>query len=332
MEHRQDDVEQRDLGLLNAEQLALLPGMTDKGRLGFAILLKFIELYGRFPEDNRQINTDVAQALAKQLSVPIHAIASYDPCSRQGQRHRRIIRDFLGYRPSTGTDLKQLFHWLCHEVLPLDPLARHGRDVAFDWYRTQRIEPPASDELDKTIRSAVRHYETLLQADIYNRLSIDSKVAINHLLSTEDTDENKKTSGSNLSKLKMDPGKPSLENVLTVIYQLKLLDKVALKPEIFERIPAKFIEIFQQHCATESVREIRRPPSTVRYTMVAMFCWRRRQQLTDALIEMLMLLIHNLGTRAEKRSIKSSLRRLKRSGARHVCCSIWRLAILEIHS
>lgn len=34
--------------------------------------------------------------------------------------------------------------------------------------------------------------------------------------------------------------------------------------------------------------------------MVVMFCWRRRQQLTDALIEMLMVLIHNLGTRAEK--------------------------------
>lgn len=312
MENWQDEVEQRDLWLLNAEQLALLPGMTDKGRLGFAIQLKSIELYGRFPEDNRQINTDVAQALAKQLSVPIDAIASYDPCSRQGQRHRRTIRDFLGYRPSTGADLKQLFHWLCHEALPLDPLARHGRDVAFDWYRTQRIEPPASDELDKTIRSAVRHYETLLQADIYNQLSIDSKVAINHLLSTEDTDEIKKTSGSNLSKLKMDPGKPSLENVLAVIYQLKLLDKVALKPEIFERIPAKFIEIFQQRCATESVREIRRHPSTVRYTMVAMFCWRRRQQLTDALIEMLMLLIHNLGTRAEKKVDKKQFAAFKK--------------------
>ncbi|MFT2793721.1 DUF4158 domain-containing protein [Serratia sp. T13T92] len=139
MENWQDEVEQRDLWLLNAEQLALLPGMTDTGRMYFPIQLKFIELYDRFPEDNRQINTDVAQALAKQLSVPIDAIASYDPCSRQVQRHRRAIRDFLGYRPSTGADLKQLFHWLCHEALPLDPLARHGRDVAFDWYRTQRI-------------------------------------------------------------------------------------------------------------------------------------------------------------------------------------------------
>nr|WP_241391521.1 DUF4158 domain-containing protein [Serratia proteamaculans]ULG18615.1 hypothetical protein Puna18p_00007 [Serratia proteamaculans] len=150
MEDWRDEAEQRDLWLLNAEQLALLPGMTDKGRLGFAIQLKFIELYGRFPEDNIQVNTDITQVLANQLSVPINAIDLYDPCSRKGQRHRRTIRDFLAYRPSTGADLKQLFHWLCHEALPLDPQARHGRDVAFDWYRTQRIEPPACDERQRT--------------------------------------------------------------------------------------------------------------------------------------------------------------------------------------
>ncbi|MGB9096348.1 DUF4158 domain-containing protein [Erwinia sp.] len=192
MDDWREEAEQSNVWLLNAEQLALLPGMTDTGRLGFSMQLNFIELKGRFPGNNIQVNTDITQVLAKQLSVPINAIDLYDPCSREGQRHRRTIQDFLGYRPSTGADLKQLFHWLCHEALPLDPQARHGRDVAFDWYRTQRIEPPASDELDKTIRSAVRHYEALLQADIYNRLSIDSKVAINHLLYTDDTNETKK--------------------------------------------------------------------------------------------------------------------------------------------
>jgi len=34
---------------------------------------------------------------------------------------------------------------------------------------------------------------------------------------------------------------------------------------------------------------------------VATFCWRRRQQLTDALIDLLLQVIHNLGARAEKR-------------------------------
>lgn len=131
MENWQDEAEKRDLWLLNAEQLALLPGMTDKGQLGFAIQPKFIELYGRFPEDNRQINTDIAQALAKQLSVPIDAIASYARYSRQGKSHRERFGILLGYRPSTGADLKQLFQSLCHEALPLDPLARHDR--AFDF-------------------------------------------------------------------------------------------------------------------------------------------------------------------------------------------------------
>jgi TnpA family transposase len=35
--------------------------------------------------------------------------------------------------------------------------------------------------------------------------------------------------------------------------------------------------------------------------MVAMFCWRRQQQLIDALLDLLLQVIHNLGSRAEKR-------------------------------
>ena len=40
----------QDLWRLSTDESALLPGMTDKGRLGFAIQLKFMQLHGRFPE------------------------------------------------------------------------------------------------------------------------------------------------------------------------------------------------------------------------------------------------------------------------------------------
>jgi hypothetical protein len=39
----------------------------------------------------------------------------------------------------------------------------------------------------------------------------------------------------------------------------------------------------------------------IRYSMVAMFCWRRRQQLTDLLLDLLLQVTHHLGTRAEKK-------------------------------
>ena len=39
-----------DLWRLQPDEMSLLPGMTDKGRLGFALQLKFRQINGRYPE------------------------------------------------------------------------------------------------------------------------------------------------------------------------------------------------------------------------------------------------------------------------------------------
>lgn len=46
---------------MSTEESALLPGMTDKGRLGFAIQLKFMQLHGRFPERHDEIDPNATQ-------------------------------------------------------------------------------------------------------------------------------------------------------------------------------------------------------------------------------------------------------------------------------
>ena len=182
MTHSWNDPETQDLWRLSTDESALLPGMTDKGRLGFAIQLKFMQVHGRFPERHDEIDPNATQWLAGQLGTTTEALSSYSLNGRQGQRHQRTIRVFLGYRPATGGDLKQLNQWLCNDVLPFDPQARHGRDLALDWCRLHRLEPPASDELNRAIRSAVRNYETQQQSVIHSRLSANSKAAINRLL------------------------------------------------------------------------------------------------------------------------------------------------------
>ena len=45
-----------------------------------------------------------------------------------------------------GVDLQRLSDSLVRDVLPFDPQARHGRDIALDWFRAQRLEPPANDQ------------------------------------------------------------------------------------------------------------------------------------------------------------------------------------------
>ena len=302
------EAEFHDQWTLSADELTLLPGMTDKGRLGFAIQLKFMQLHGWFPERPEEIDPAAVQWLATQLHAPVGLWSTYDPTSRQGQRHQRTIRGYLGFRPATGHDVRVLAKWLHEQVLPFDPQGRHGLDRAIDWCRTQGLEPPATEPLKRIIRSAVHGFEAAHHERIYARLSDATQAEIDRLLATDEPDttdsKNTETDSSesvSLSDLKSDPGKPSLESLLASIAKLQCIDRLGLSAQVFEGVPAKFIEQFRARSATESIRELRRHPPVIRYSMVAMFCWRRRQQLTDLLLDLLLQVTHHLGARAEKK-------------------------------
>lgn len=350
------DVDEQDLWTFLPVEFEQLPSKTDQAaRLGFAIQLRFRQIHGRYPEHLREIASSAVHWVAKQIGVDLATLETYDLGSRQGQRHRQIIRRFLGFRLPSGADLKQLGHWLTSEVLPFDPQARHGRDMALDWCQAQRLELPASDHLDRIIRSAVNSYETEQLSVILGRLSAENKAAIDRLLlsgvpedeitpetsaaaettkptpppvpavdtptdtespevSADEADDEaaEEIASLTFSTLKSDPGRASLDSALTTIDKLACLDRIGLAPTVFQDIPPKFIEQFRQRCATESITELRRHPPAIRYSMVAMFCWRRRQQLTDFLIDVLLQIIHNLSTRAEKRVDKQQFAAFKR--------------------
>ncbi len=302
------EVEFQDKWTLSSDEMALLPGMTDKGRLGFAAQLKFMQIYGRFPERHEEIDPNATQCLGAQIGAPVTMLSGYELDGRQGRRHRQTIRSFLGFRPATGNDLKALGQWLNGEVLPFDPQARHGLDRAVDWCRTQGLEPPAMDHLHRIIRSAVHRFEAHHHDMIHARLSAVSQAEIDGLLATDELDsedpkdiEIDSSESISFSDLKSDPGKAGLESLLASIAKLQCIDRLALSAKVFENVPAKFIEQFRARCATESIRELRRHPPVIRYSMVAMFCWRRRQQLTDLLLDLLLQVTHHLGTRAEKK-------------------------------
>lgn len=192
--------------------------------------------------------------------------------------------------------------------------------MAQDWFLAQRLETPALGELDRAVRSAVHGFEIHHQDAIHARLSAPSIAAIDRLLAGDDTDpgdgDNESTTPSpavsTFSQLKADLGRASRDNLLIGIARRQSIDGIGLGADVFDGVPAKFIDQFRQRCATESIRELRRHPAPIRYSMVAMFCWRRRQQLTDALVDMLLQLIHNIGTRAEKKIDKKQFAAFKK--------------------
>ena len=70
--------DEHELWTLQADELTLLPGMTDKGRLGFALQLKFRQIHGRYPERLDEIDSATVQCVAKQVGVSVSTLSTYE--------------------------------------------------------------------------------------------------------------------------------------------------------------------------------------------------------------------------------------------------------------
>ena len=88
---------------------------------------------------------------------------------------------------------------------------------------------------------------------------------------------------------------------LIEIEKLKRIRSIGLPADLFEGISSKKIQKYRQRAATESPFDLRKHAPAIRYTLMAAFCFKRSQEITDNLIEILIQIIRRLGTRAERR-------------------------------
>jgi len=78
------------------EDLALLTGRVDAGKLGFAVQLAFWRQHGRFPDDEADIAPAVIAHLAGQIGIGVDALDGYAWAGRSGRRHRVASLDHRG--------------------------------------------------------------------------------------------------------------------------------------------------------------------------------------------------------------------------------------------
>jgi len=99
------------------ELIGSKPGAT---RLGFAALLKFFEIDGRFPEYAAEVPEQAVAYLAEQVKVDPALFVKYQWSGRTSERHRAQIRNALGFRECGEADQEVLAEWLSREVCPTE--------------------------------------------------------------------------------------------------------------------------------------------------------------------------------------------------------------------
>ena len=293
---------------LTDSEKQLLEQRTESGRLGYAVLIKFFRIEGRFPLYNKEAPQSAIDFLADQLNSSASVWLDFPLKGRSSERARATIRSFLGFRSPTNEDSQQLQAWLTQDIVPLDQDARHLRSAALDWCRERKIEPPSNERLDRITKSALHSFETAFFAEIEKKISPAIRQQLDQLLIDSELDKDllsveRESDWSVFSKLKTDPGRVGLASVLKELAKLKRIDDIQLPDDLFAGIPIKTLERYRLRVSTESVQELQRHPESIRYTMLAAFCWQRRKAIIDSLVELMIHVIHRISVRAEKKVV-----------------------------
>ena len=305
--------------LLPAEEV-LVSSKRGPARLGFAVLLKFFQREGRFPQRPQEVSPTAVAHLAAQVGIPPAQWRAYDWDGRAIKYHRAEIRTLVGFREATLADSEALGTWLSDHVLPTTVRLDAILAAAYERLRDLRIEPPTRDRLDRLIRSALHAFEHRVCTDIWHRVSPSTRTALETLLAPElrephDADEDEtSTPGGRalLHELRADAGRATLDNLFREIAKLERIRAVALSPDLFATVAPKVVQAYRDRAAVEAPYELRRHPEPLRLTLLAAFCHRRSGELTDTLVDLLLDLIHRIGAKAERKVDKELLEDLKR--------------------
>lgn len=294
-------------------ELSIIGNKTGTTRLGFAVTFKYFQYEAKFPRARWEVPKVIIEYIAKQTQTEMNQFKLYDMDSRTFFNHKAQIRDFFGFREATVEDANNMTEWLSKHVLYYNLDIEHLKVEAYKRFRELHIEPPTPDRIDRLTKSAIYAYENQFFQDIYEKLSQDSISKIDCLikdLSAYEEDELSSNNEDNISfsDLRADPGRIGLESVFKEITKLKTIQQIGLPSDLFNNIPQKVLNKYKLRVVSEDLRELRRHSEAVRYTLLAAFFWLRCREIIDNLIELLILIIHRIGVRAERKVDKELIK------------------------
>ena len=155
---------------LEDEEQQLIGKKRGVNRLGFALLLKFFQLKGRFPEKQYEIPRAVRSFVSEQLGLQEERYQQYNWQGRVIKRHRVEIRQLYSFHRMSTHEFDNLRQWLVDEVIPQAVNGRRVNTLLYGQLRTQQIEPPTYKQVERLVNSAHRQFEVQLCDSIMEQL------------------------------------------------------------------------------------------------------------------------------------------------------------------
>jgi TnpA family transposase len=147
------------------------------------------------------------------------------------------------------------------------------------------------------VGSALRGHEIAFAAEIVGRLGPQGCARLWVLLTSEGL----------LAEVRSDPGPLGLETLLSEIGKLETVRGLGLPEDLFGEKSDRLVAAWRSRAARMFPSDYLDCPEPVRYTLLAALCWVRQAEITDALVGLLVDLVHRINARAERRVEKELL-------------------------
>jgi TnpA family transposase len=267
-------------------------------RLGFALMLKFFQIEGRFPRHAEEIPVAAVRFVATQVGVEAAALAGYDWAGRSIADHRRRVRDALGFRVFTRGDEDKMVAWLAERVCPDERDPARLRQAVLDRCRAERLEPPG--RVDRVVAAASAAADGQFCIGVVARLTPQAAAALEDLLVERPAAAS--TADSLFTRLKAKPGRLGRAALLEEVSKLERVRALGLPADLFAGVALAQLAWWQARAGGEHPSTLRRDhPPQVRLTLLAVWCWSRQREITDSLVDLLIALVHRVHTRARRR-------------------------------
>lgn len=112
--------------------------------------------------------------------------------------------------------------------------------------------------------------------------------------------------------LAAEPAGAGLSHLFQEAEKLQTIRQLNVPSDLFSGVSTKLVTRYRRRAATERQVELRRHPASVRYTLLSAFYWQRGQEITDNLVDILLGIIHKLGSKAEYRVTQQLTQEFKR--------------------
>ncbi|MEO1669335.1 MAG: DUF4158 domain-containing protein [Cyanobacteria bacterium J06631_2] len=168
------------------QELELAKKKVGGNQIGFALLLKYFQLFACFPEDKSSISQVVISYIASQVNLPESSYSDYYWQGRSAKVYRVEIRRLFNFKVASVQDSEEMVTWLIEEILPDEQKNEAIREFVYQRFRELQLEPPTKPQAERLIKRAIALYETDFAERTFNKLTPENIQQIDLLLSTEE--------------------------------------------------------------------------------------------------------------------------------------------------